>query len=196
MAKKRVHEIAKELKSHGIELDNKEVVTELLALGYDVKSHSSSLEDDQANAAIQRIIDSRKPKAAPAPVAAKGFVVRRRVGAPAAEPEVKAAPEPEPVVEAAPPAPPPVEVAPPPAVAPPPPPPPGRAAPPGAARPAAPGGKAGPSGGCSPPRSAGRTACAHCRSGAQAHGPPSGARAGTRRRARGRDRASPRRASV
>jgi translation initiation factor IF-2 len=43
MSKKRVHEIAKELKSHGIELDNKEVVNELVALGYDVKSHSSSL---------------------------------------------------------------------------------------------------------------------------------------------------------
>ncbi len=48
MSKKRVHEIAKELKEHGIDLDNKEVVTELAALGYDVKSHSSSLEDDQA----------------------------------------------------------------------------------------------------------------------------------------------------
>jgi len=123
MAKKRVHEIAKELKSHGIELDNKEVVTELLALGYDVKSHSSSLEDDQANAAIQRIIDSRKPKAAPAPVAAKGFVVRRRVGAPSTEPEAKAAPEPEPVAEPAPKASPPVEVAPPAATPAPPPPP-------------------------------------------------------------------------
>ena len=89
MAKKRVHEIAKDLKAYGIELDNKEVVTELLALGYDVKSHSSSLEDDQANAAIQRIVELRKPRAAPAPVAAKGFVVRRRVGIPAAEAEQK-----------------------------------------------------------------------------------------------------------
>ena len=65
MSKKRVHEIAKELKNAGIELDNKEVVTELVSLGYDVKSHSSSLDDDQANAAIQKIIDKRKPKAAP-----------------------------------------------------------------------------------------------------------------------------------
>ena len=32
MSKKRVHEIAKELKAQGIELDNKEVVSELLAL--------------------------------------------------------------------------------------------------------------------------------------------------------------------
>ena len=52
MSKKRVHEIAKELKAHRIELDNKDVVTELHALGYDVKSHSSSLEDDQATAAV------------------------------------------------------------------------------------------------------------------------------------------------
>src|SRR5215471_12964709 len=135
MAKKRGHEIAKELKSHGIELDNKEVVAELLALGYDVKSHSSSLEDDQANAAIQRIIDSRKPKATPAPVAARGFVVRRRVGAPAAEPVAKAAPEPEPVVEPAPQAAPPVEAAPPPSVMPTPQPAPAGASPAEPARP-------------------------------------------------------------
>jgi translation initiation factor IF-2 len=83
MSKKRVHEIAKELKGHGIELDNKEVVTELSSLGYDVKSHSSSLDDDQATAAVQKILDKRKPKQAAAPVAAKGFVVRRK--APTAE---------------------------------------------------------------------------------------------------------------
>ena len=78
MSKKRVHEIAKELKDQGVELDNKEVVTELVALGYDVKSHSSSLEDDQATAAVQKILDKRKPKQAAAPVTAKGFVVRRK----------------------------------------------------------------------------------------------------------------------
>ncbi len=78
MSKKRVHEIAKELKSHGIELDNKEVVTELVALGYDVKSHSSSLEDDQAIAAVQKIVDKKKPKATVASVPAKGFMVRRK----------------------------------------------------------------------------------------------------------------------
>jgi translation initiation factor IF-2 len=78
MSKKRVHEIAKELKAFGIDLDNKEVVTELAALGYDVKSHSSSLEDDQAMSAVQRIVEKRKPRAAPPPATAKGFVVRRR----------------------------------------------------------------------------------------------------------------------
>ena len=109
MSKKRVHEIAKELKEkHGIEFDNKAVVTELVSLGYDVKSHSSSLEDDQAIAAVQKIVEKRKPKAAPAPVAPKGFVVRRKVGeatvataVPAAA-RVEAAPSPaaeEPVVD-------------------------------------------------------------------------------------------------
>src|SRR3954451_24928212 len=80
MSKKRVHEIAKELNKHGIELDNKDVVTELMSLGYDVKSHSSSLEDDQATAAVQKILDKRKPKAPPPAVAPKGFMVRRKVG--------------------------------------------------------------------------------------------------------------------
>src|SRR5713226_2389805 len=102
MAKKRVHEIAKELKSHGIELDNKDVVAELLSLGYDVKSHSSSLEDDQANAAILKIVEQKKPKAPP-PVAAAGFRVRRKVigpgiqrrgGAPRVVPELALALEP------------------------------------------------------------------------------------------------------
>jgi translation initiation factor IF-2 len=135
MSKKRVHEIAKELKSFGIDLDNKEVVTELASLGYDVKSHSSSLEDDQATSAVQRIVEKRKPRAAPPPVAAKGFVVRRRApgadqphtnGTPAAMPEPVHAPEAEPEAEpelaeatpvAAPP--PPEQVAPPVAVPPP-----------------------------------------------------------------------------
>src|SRR5262245_61558703 len=90
MSKKRVHEIAKELKAHGIELDNKEVVTELVALGYDVKSHSSSLEDDQATAAILKIVDKRVPKSAPPPVAAKGFVVRRKApGVPAGASQIE-----------------------------------------------------------------------------------------------------------
>ena len=40
MSKRRVHEIAKELKDkHGIEFDNKQVVEQLNRLGYDVKTH-------------------------------------------------------------------------------------------------------------------------------------------------------------
>ena len=94
MSKKRVHEIAKELKSFGIELDNKEVVTELAALGYDVKSHSSSLEDDEAREAVKRLVEKKKPKAAPPPVTAKGFLVRRKaeVPAPIAAPVIEEAP--------------------------------------------------------------------------------------------------------
>jgi translation initiation factor IF-2 len=102
MSKKRVHEIAKELKSHGIELDNKEVVTELVSLGYDVKSHSSSLEDDQASAAVQKIVNKRKPRAPVAPVAAKGFVVRRKGPSNEAEAAPAAREEPAPVHQAAP----------------------------------------------------------------------------------------------
>jgi translation initiation factor IF-2 len=78
MAKKRVHEIAKELKAHGIEMDNKELVSELQSLDFDVKSHSSSLDEDQANVAVEKILQRRKPKPAPAPVHAAGFVVRRK----------------------------------------------------------------------------------------------------------------------
>src|SRR5512138_976584 len=106
MSKKRVHEIGKALKEHGIELSNQELVDKLHALGYDVKSHSSSLEDDQAQAALKRIVAERKPKPAPARAAGPGFVVRKRahvepptVIAPAAP---MPPPEPEPYVEAEP----------------------------------------------------------------------------------------------
>src|SRR5207302_10648619 len=47
MAKKRVYELAKDLG-----LSNKEMVDWLKAHEYDVKSHSSSLEDDQALAVV------------------------------------------------------------------------------------------------------------------------------------------------
>jgi translation initiation factor IF-2 len=113
MSKKRVHEIARELKAFGIELDNREVVTELTSLGYDVKSHSSSLEDDQATAAVQRIVEKRRPKAAPVPVAAKGFVVRRRGPGPDIHPGPNGTATAEAIVEA-PLAPPPPAVEPPP----------------------------------------------------------------------------------
>jgi translation initiation factor IF-2 len=94
MSKKRVHELGKQLKEHGIELSNSELVEKLHALGYDVKSHSSSLEDDQAQAAYEKILNERKPKPAPPKPAGPGFVVRKR-----AHPEVMAppaAPEPPP----------------------------------------------------------------------------------------------------
>ena len=53
MSKKRVHELGKQLKEQGIELSNQELVEKLHALGYDVKSHSSSLEDDQAAVGVR-----------------------------------------------------------------------------------------------------------------------------------------------
>src|SRR4051812_35378889 len=90
MSKKRVHELAKDLKVQGIELDNKELVSELQSLGYDVKSHSSSLEDDQALSAVEKIVAKHKPKAAPAPVKAAGFMVRRGVKPPPAAVAVQA----------------------------------------------------------------------------------------------------------
>jgi translation initiation factor IF-2 len=107
MSKKRVHELGKQLKEQGIELSNTELVEKLHALGYDVKSHSSSLEDDQAQAAFEKIVGERRPKpAAPKPTG-PGFVVRKRAHtepAPAPVPAA-AAPEPAAPVAAAPPPP-------------------------------------------------------------------------------------------
>src|SRR4030042_2251585 len=99
MSKKRVHEPAKALKEQGIELSNQELVEKLHALGYEVKSHSSSLEDDQAQSALERILAEKKPKPAPVRSAGPGFVVRRRVHtepppAPAAPTPVPALAEP------------------------------------------------------------------------------------------------------
>ncbi|HEU4385672.1 MAG TPA: translation initiation factor IF-2, partial [Anaeromyxobacteraceae bacterium] len=102
MSKKRVHELGKQLKEHGIELSNQELVEKLHALGYDVKSHSSSLEDDQAQAAVEKILAERRPKPAAAKHAGPGFVVRKRAHtealhppAPPAAPVAHAAPAPE-----------------------------------------------------------------------------------------------------
>jgi translation initiation factor IF-2 len=103
MSKKRVHELGKQLKEQGIELSNQDLVERLHQLGYDVKSHSSSLEDDQAQAALDKILGEKKPKPAPVRATGPGFVVRKKahvepapvVVAPEPEPE----PEPEPVYE-------------------------------------------------------------------------------------------------
>ncbi len=94
MSKKRVHELGKQLKEHGIELSNQELVEKLHALGYDAKSHSSSLEDDQAQAAFERILSERKPKPLPVRHAGPGFVVRKRAHT---APEVAPFPTPPPV---------------------------------------------------------------------------------------------------
>jgi translation initiation factor IF-2 len=102
MSKKRVHELGKQLKEHGIELSNNELVDKLHALGYtDVKSHSSSLEDDQAATAFEKIIGEKKPKPAPVKVTGPGFVVRKRAHVeppPVAHPPAPQAPVSPPVV--------------------------------------------------------------------------------------------------
>jgi translation initiation factor IF-2 len=95
MSKKRVHELGKALKEQGIELSNQELVEKLHALGYDVKSHSSSLEDDQAQSALERILAERKPKPVVARSAGPGFVVRKKA-------HVEPAPTPAPVAPAPP----------------------------------------------------------------------------------------------
>jgi len=69
MAKKRVHELAKELG-----LDNKAMVAKLVEWGYDIKTHSSSLEEDEARAVVDRVTAERRP----APKIAGGGVVIRR----------------------------------------------------------------------------------------------------------------------
>ncbi len=93
MSKKRVHELGKQLKENGIEFSNQELVEKLHQLGYDVKSHSSSLEEDQAQAAVEKILAERKPKPAAVKHAGPGFVVRKRAHA---DPPPPPAPSPAP----------------------------------------------------------------------------------------------------
>jgi translation initiation factor IF-2 len=93
MGKKRVHELAKELG-----LDNKEVLDKLQAAGLDVKSHSSSVYEDEARAVLG------KPKVAePPPAAAVGprrpgmMIVKRKKDAEGEEASATGAPEGAPV---------------------------------------------------------------------------------------------------
>src|SRR5689334_2057377 len=141
MAKKRVYELAKDLG-----LSNKEMVDWLRAHEYDVKSHSSSLEDDQAQAVMEHVSGERVPKPAAPKPPSSGVVLRRKKAdtlGPDGQPlgdhhEASSTPTPPTVqpVEAAPPPEPPPPPAPeiPPAAAaapqPPPPPPPVEAPPP------------------------------------------------------------------
>jgi len=96
MSKKRVHELGRQLKEHGVELSNSELVDKLHQLGYDVKSHSSSLEEDQADAAYEKIMAERKPKPVPVRHSGPGFVVRKKahtdvVPSPIEQPQQQAA---------------------------------------------------------------------------------------------------------
>jgi translation initiation factor IF-2 len=83
MAKKRVHEIAKELG-----MESKELVPKLQALGYEVKSHASALEDLDAENALELIREEQKANIVEKRVS-RG-VIRRR-----ARPPAPKAPEPE-----------------------------------------------------------------------------------------------------
>jgi translation initiation factor IF-2 len=104
MAKKRVHELAKELN-----LTNQAMIQKLQDWGYDnVKSHSSTLEDDQVRAVQERFRAGQKP--AVAAKASSGVVIRRSKalnqtvgqapeGAHEAPPVEEVHPEPAPVPE-------------------------------------------------------------------------------------------------
>jgi len=75
MAKKRVYELAKDLG-----LSNKEMVDWLRAHEYDVKSHSSSLEDDQALAVVEKFKGEKGTKVEPPKPSGSGVVLRRKEG--------------------------------------------------------------------------------------------------------------------
>ena len=97
-SKMRVYELAKEL-----DMQNKELVDWLQAHGYEeIKSHSSSLDADQAQAVIEKIMAERNPQ--PAAIPPQGFVVRRRRAAvaPSAPAESAQPAQPEPAQEEAP----------------------------------------------------------------------------------------------
>src|SRR5947207_9846932 len=86
MAKKRVYELAKDLG-----LSNKEMVDWLRAHEYDVKSHSSSLEDDQALAVVEKFKGEKGPKVEAPKASGSGVVLRRKKADTAAEHEHAAA---------------------------------------------------------------------------------------------------------
>src|SRR5712671_4057869 len=86
MAKKRVYELAKDLG-----LSNKEMVDWLRAHEYDVKSHSSSLEDDQALAVVEKFKGEKGPRVEVPKASGSGVVLRRKKADTAAEHEHAAA---------------------------------------------------------------------------------------------------------
>jgi len=86
MAKKRVYELAKDLG-----LSNKEMVDWLRAHEYDVKSHSSSLEDDQALAVVEKFRGEKSPRVEAPKPSGSGVVLRRKKADTAAEHEHAAA---------------------------------------------------------------------------------------------------------
>src|SRR5437773_9204474 len=82
MAKKRVYELAKELG-----MSNPDMVAWLKSHEYDIKSHSSSLEDDQAQAVIEKFKGEKAPKPVAPKPSGSGVVLRRKRADTAAEAE-------------------------------------------------------------------------------------------------------------
>ena len=71
MPKKRVHELAKELN-----LENKELIAHLEKIGITVKSHSSSLEDDEVEKIKDELLASESRQIVEERI--KSTVIRRR----------------------------------------------------------------------------------------------------------------------
>ena len=98
MAKKRVHEIAKELG-----FQNKDLIVKLQELGFEVKSHSSSVDEEDVREALRKAEEQRRSRTDEKKIKAgvirrrpKGSggntIIRRRAAAPAA-PEAEAEPQ-------------------------------------------------------------------------------------------------------
>ncbi|MBN2495647.1 MAG: translation initiation factor IF-2 [Deltaproteobacteria bacterium] len=94
MAKVRVYEIAKE-----VGLESKEVVIRLQALGFEVKSHASALEEFEARDVIERILAEKKANMVEKRVGTR--IIRRRPKRQPAEEAIEAEEEAETLEQAA-----------------------------------------------------------------------------------------------
>ncbi|MGD9125553.1 MAG: translation initiation factor IF-2, partial [Desulfarculaceae bacterium] len=95
MAKMRVYELAKELK-----LDSKELVRQLIEMGYDVRNHMSTLTEDEAQIVRDRLLESRSEVVQEKRISKR--VIRRRRKKIEAPPEAEATEEEEAAAEAGP----------------------------------------------------------------------------------------------
>ncbi len=90
MSRIRVYDLAKEAG-----MPSKELAEKLIALGYDIKSHSSTVEDDIADEVRRKVIGTAETKVVEKRISSKGHttIIRRR------SQTVRRAPEPPPVEE-------------------------------------------------------------------------------------------------